>query len=114
MEASVLLVDDVYLNLRLMAKTLQTMGITYHVSLSGKKAVELCTKHKYDVILMDYYMGGINGVEASEQIKNSPLNSKTRIIIVTASEYDDRIRNAGLSYMQKPVSREFIKNLFAK
>lgn len=113
-EASVLLVDDVYLNLRLMAKTLQTMGVTYHVSLSGEKAVELCTKHKYDVILMDYYMGGIDGVEASEQIKSSSLNANTRIIIVTASEYDENIRNAGLAYMQKPVSREFIKNLFAK
>ena len=63
---------------------------------------------------MDYYMGGIDGVEASEQIKSSSLNANTRIIIVTASEYDENIRNAGLAYMQKPVSREFIKNLFAK
>jgi len=113
-EASVLLVDDVYLNLRLMAKTLETMGITFHVSTSGEKAVELCKKHKYDVILMDYYMGGINGVEASEEIKKSSINADTRIIIVTASEYDDKIKKSGLAYMQKPISKEFLQNLFAK
>ena len=113
-EASVLLVDDVYINLRIMAKTFKTMGITYHVALSGEKAVELCKKHKYQLILMDYFMGGINGVEASEEIKKDSLNTNTRIIIVTASEYDDNIKDAGLGYMQKPVSREFIRSLFAK
>lgn len=112
--ASVLLVDDMYINLRIMAKTLKNMGITYHVASSGERASELCLLHKYDLILIDYCMGGISGVQAAEKIQKSVLNSLTRIILVTASEYDDNIRNSGLDYMQKPLSTESIKNLFTK
>lgn len=112
--ASVLLVDDMYINLRVMAKTLKNIGITYHVASSGERATELCLLHKYDLILMDYQMDGITGVQAAYEIQKSVLNNLTRIVIVTASEYDDDIRESGLGYMQKPLSREAIENLFKK
>ena len=54
---------------------------------------------------MDYFMEGISGIEAGIQIKSGEMNNKSNIIILTANEYTEDIRKAGLGFLQKPVNR---------
>ena len=57
--------------------------------LTGEEGVALTSKNKYDLILMDLGLPGIDGVEATEKIRtaNSSVNNRlTPIITVTANE----------------------------
>lgn len=110
----VLVVDDVYLNLRMMGKLLNTMGIAFHMASSGEQAVEMAKDFKYDLILLDYYMGGITGVEAASEIRRKGLNTVTTIMILTANEYDSEIEKSGLGYLQKPVNKELLQGVIKR
>ena len=107
----VLVVDDVYINLRVMGKLLNSMDIPFDTASSGEEAVEKCRCHGYEIILLDYFMGGMNGIEAAEEIKKGELNTHSNMIILTANEYSDDIRDAGLGYLQKPINRESLRIL---
>jgi CheY-like chemotaxis protein len=53
---------------------------------TGEEGVEITTKNKYDLILMDLGLPGIDGVEATEKVRsaNSNVNnSSTPIVVVT-------------------------------
>ena len=103
---SILLVDDIPINLRVTGKLLEKMGITYHTCSSGEDAVKICERYTYKLILMDYYMPGCSGLEASKNIRMGVMNRDTRIVILTASEYDEDITKNGFGYIQKPVTRD--------
>jgi signal transduction histidine kinase/CheY-like chemotaxis protein len=107
----ILVVDDVYINLRMMGKLLNTMNVAFHMASSGEEAVLLCEDYKYDIIFLDYFMGGITGVEAAMKIREKGMNVETNIMILTANEYDEEIERSGLGYLQKPVNRERIEGI---
>lgn len=108
---TVLLVDDVYINLRVAGKLLNRMDISFETASSGEEAIEKCTSYSYEIILIDYYMGGMNGVEASNEIKRGELNRNTRIIVLTANEFTDEIRDAGYGFLQKPINMDSLSIL---
>ena len=109
--ARILVVDDVLINLRVMGKLLNTMNIPFHTSMSGEDSIEKCKNYTYDIILMDYFMEGITGIEAGIQIKCGKMNKNAKIVILTANEYTEDIREAGFGFLQKPVNRESLKIL---
>lgn len=59
---------------------------------SGRQAMEMCSKEKYDVILMDIRMDDMNGLEAAEQILAA--FPATRIIFLTTFLDDAYINKA--------------------
>lgn len=109
----VLIVDDVKINVRVMGKLLNSMDISFETSSSGEDAIELCKLKKYNVILMDYFMGGMNGIETAKYIRKT-MNHDTNIIIITANEFTDEIRDANVGFLQKPINRESLGTIFRK
>nr|WP_218869103.1 response regulator transcription factor [Leifsonia psychrotolerans] len=61
---------------------------------TGKLAVELVTRHRPDVVLMDIRMPDGDGLWATEQIVQNPLLSGTHIVIVTTFEFDEYVAHA--------------------
>ena len=57
---------------------------------TGREAVELTTRLKPDVVVMDMAMPELNGLDATRQIKK--LGLPTEVLIFTAHETDDLIR----------------------
>lgn len=53
---------------------------------SGKKAIKLVAEHRPDVVLMDVQMPDMNGIEATEKIKE--LNEETAVLALTMYEND--------------------------
>jgi DNA-binding NtrC family response regulator len=56
----------------------------------------------FDVIIMDYRMPEMNGIEAAKIVKR--YRSGTRIILTTGYDVKDEASKAGLRYLQKPFS----------
>jgi NarL family two-component system response regulator LiaR len=72
---------------------------------SGEEAVKLAQEHVPDVVLMDLVMPGMDGVEATRQIKD--LSPRTHIIVLTSYHNDEFIFPAlqagAISYLLKDV-----------
>jgi len=70
---------------------------------SGEEGVLMAKRHKPEIILMDFWLRGINGVEAAAQIKASV--PETSIILLTMFDLKD---------VQPLVNKETIKEFISK
>lgn len=111
----VLLVEDNDLNAEIAQFTLSRAGAVVTHAKDGESAVEMfaaSVPHEYDVVLMDIMMPGIDGLEATRQIRALDREdaATTPIIAVSANAFaDDRrlSREAGMNaHLSKPVSSQ--------
>lgn len=111
----VLLVEDNDLNAEIAQFTLSRAGAVVSHAKDGESAVEAfaaSAPHEYDVVLMDTMMPGIDGLEATRQIRALDREdaATTPIIAVSANAFaDDRrlSREAGMNArLSKPVSSQ--------
>jgi NarL family two-component system response regulator LiaR len=75
---------------------------------SGAQAVELSGEHIPDVVLMDLILPGMDGVEATRQVKN--ISPRTQIVVLTSYHEDEYVFPAleagATSYILKDVDME--------
>jgi CheY-like chemotaxis protein len=88
-----LLVDDVPDLARALETMLLKLGHTVEVSMDGKDALTRYKPGKYDLVITDYSMPRMNGVEFAEIVKRR--SAEQRILMVTAytftiAAYDGR------------------------
>lgn len=111
----VLLVEDNDLNAEIAQFTLSRAGAIVTHAKDGESAVEMfaaSAPYEYDVVLMDIMMPGIDGLEATRQIRALDREdaATTPIIAVSANAFaDDRrlSREAGMNaHLSKPVSSQ--------
>ena len=107
--ARVLIVDDTKTNIIVMVSLLKDTQVQTDTASSGREAVEMAAKTKYDVILMDQRMPEMEGTEAMHRIRETEggASSLTPIICVTADAVSgarERYLAEGFDdYMTKPV-----------
>ena len=102
-----LVVEDDRVNQRVIEMLLQHLGFTVSVVAEGEAAVEIATTEPWDAVLMDCQMPGIDGFEATRQIRVRLGGRKLPIIALTANAMaSDReaCRAAGMDdFVAKPV-----------
>lgn len=86
-DSRILIVDDTIVNLKVLKGLLKSTDIKIDEANSGKKALELTAKAKYDLIFMDHLMPEMDGIEAMKLIKEQAdgKNIDTPIIALTAN-----------------------------
>jgi two-component system cell cycle response regulator DivK len=103
----VLLAEDDSLSLKLMRDVLQVNGFETIDVANGAEAVELATRRAPDLIVMDIGLPGLDGVEATRQIKASSVTKDIPVVAVTAYAMprdEERMRQAGCdAYLTKPL-----------
>ncbi len=107
MTATILVVDDLEANIRLLEAKLLKEYYTVITATSGKQAIEILQKEKIDVILLDGMMPEMDGFQTCKKIKSDPETTHIPVVMVTAlSEVEDRIKGleAGADeFLTKPV-----------
>ena len=84
--ARVLIVDDHVVNRRAMELVLQPFGVVATLAESGEQALVLLEAGRFDAVLMDVYMPGMDGRDATRALRaGSGPNRDTPVIAVTAS-----------------------------
>jgi two-component system, sensor histidine kinase len=101
----ILLVEDNEMN-RLVATTiLEHYGIDFREAFNGKEAIDLLTKEKFDLVLMDVQMPVMNGIAATHLIRKE-ISATIPIIALTANAIkgeSDKCIAAGMNaYISKP------------
>jgi two-component system phosphate regulon response regulator PhoB len=104
----VLIVEDEVAIVTLLRYNLEKEGFTVVSTGDGEEAVQLVKEHKPDVIVLDWMLPGMTGVEVCKHIRWDNEMKNTPIIMLSArGEEGDRIRgldSGADDYMVKPFS----------
>ncbi len=90
--AGILCVDDSLTSRVLISGLLESAGYDVAMASSGEEAMEIINKEKFDLIISDVEMPGINGFELAEKIRKDEINKDTPIIIVSSLSKDEHRR----------------------
>ncbi|MDR1248505.1 MAG: response regulator [Treponema sp.] len=106
-EAETLVVDDIEINLEVAAFMLDSFDIKPDTAQSGKEAVEMAAKKRYDLILMDHMMPGMDGIEAAALIRQGGSSAATPIVALSANAVSEAramfLSNGFSGFLAKPM-----------
>ena len=112
--AKILVGDDVESNRKLIVSYLEGQPFDLVEAADGKEILEKAQAQKPDLILMDYKMPDMNGVEVALQLKERTLLNKIPIIMISASAMEEERKQClevVEAFLPKPVSQ---RQLFAE
>ena len=108
METSVLIVEDEVAIVTLLRYNLEREGFRVYTTGDGEEAVTMVKEYKPDVIVLDWMLPSMSGIDICKQLRWSPETKGIPIIMLSArGEESDRIRglDAGADdYIVKPFS----------
>lgn len=114
---TILLVEDDEDTRYVMRLELEQRGYRVIEAEDGEKGVELARRESADIILMDLSLPGIDGLEATKQIRNDGRMRRVPIVAVTAhQETDFRLgaKESGFdAYVTKPIDFDWLSELLA-
>jgi two-component system, cell cycle response regulator len=107
MTARVLVVDDILANVRLLEARLSAEYFEVLTALSGREALDVLSRERVDVVLLDVMMPGMDGYEVCRHIKSNSKTQHLPVVMVTALDQpSDRVQGleAGADdFLSKPV-----------
>lgn len=103
----ILIIEDDEWNQKLMRDLVEFMGYRTLVASNGEDGAALAATHKPDLILMDYLLPGIDGIETFRRIRGAAATAHIPIVAITASAMPvqaARIKEAGFDgFQSKPI-----------
>jgi two-component system cell cycle response regulator DivK len=115
MAKRILVVEDDPDNRRIVVKVLTLEGYEVLEAIDGRSAVALARREHPDLVIMDLAIPGLDGWEASRQLKSEPETADIPIIALTAFAMrgdEERAREAGCDgYLAKPCRPQTIREV---
>ena len=108
MKEKILIVEDNPQNMRLFEMTLRLKGYRLLTATDGEEALDMATRDKPDLIIMDIYLPKVSGLEVTKRLRQMPAFNHVPIIAVTAHAMKgdkEKIIEAGCdAYLPKPIN----------
>ncbi len=105
MAASILIVDDEKNIRTTLTDILEEEGCEVLAASTGEQAVKLCERRRFDVVLLDVRMPGIDGIEALRRIRRQ--RDGVKVILMSAYGVGQVERTAieegAIAFMRKPL-----------
>ncbi len=109
---SVLVVDDNSLNREVVTDLLLAVQMNVDTAADGREAIGKITEHRYDVVLMDVHMPGMDGLSAARQIRSQPRFAALPIIALTAqalpAEREATVAAGMNAHLTKPIDESLL------
>lgn len=107
---TVLAVDDNPANLQLVVTLLEELELPTLAAKNGQEAIDIIRQQHVDLVFMDIQMPEMNGLEATEHIRNLGVRNTVPIVALTAHAMVDekeKLLKIGMNdYQTKPISQE--------
>jgi CheY-like chemotaxis protein len=114
--ARILVADDAALLRVLVCRSLS--GHHTFEAEDGHEALALAVEHHPDIVILDWMMPGMSGVEVSKAIRDDPNLAGTEIVMMTARggfDSESQAREAGVDhFISKPIMPRQLSNLVDK
>ena len=115
---SVLIVEDEANVQELVDYNLVKEGFVVSHATSGEAALELVQRNRFDVIVLDLMLPGLDGLSVCQRLRKSPATQATPIVVLTArSDEADIVAGLNLGaddYVTKPFSPKVLVAAFAR
>lgn len=112
-----LLIDDNKTNLKLLKGHCESWGMHADTALSGAEGLLLIDKDNYDVVIIDYLMPKMNGIELALAINELYGNSIPLVLFSSAGqfpvEHQDN-RNLFAAVLDKPIKQAYFQKMLVK
>jgi two-component system, chemotaxis family, chemotaxis protein CheY len=110
----ILAIDDSNSARYVMIKLLRDLGYQEITAVeSAEDGLQKCRTNKFDVILLDWHLGGMSGLEFLKRIRADPALKKIAVIMVTTVNERSQVMQAlkvGIQgYFFKPVTKEMME-----
>jgi two-component system, sensor histidine kinase len=119
-DGRVLLVEDGEVNMAVAEGMLQVLGVRVDLAADGVEALKALSNATYDLVLMDCMMPGMDGYEATAELRRREAGSgrRTPVAALTANAMSgdrERCEAAGMDdYLSKPFRAEELRQLLAR
>jgi len=118
----VLIVEDNPVNQIVALRTVGSLGYAAQVASGGQQALDAFDHERFDVILMDCQMPGMDGYQATAEIRRresrAPCGRRTPIVAMTANSIEgdrEKCRTAGMDdYLPKPIRMAELSKTLAR
>jgi CheY-like chemotaxis protein len=111
----VLIIDDNAVNRRMAQVVFQKLGWEVETMDNGERALMRLAAHRYDLVLLDISMPGMNGLDVCQHIRTTPGRRDLRVIAYTAHaflEEHQRFLASGFDdVLVKPISVRAVQEL---
>ena len=111
--SNVLIVEDDEFNRDLLQRRIKQSGFNTSCASSGKEALEVLENEKFDLLLLDLMMPGIDGIEVLKRIKADSKHAHTPVIMVSALDDSESIatcmRHGATDYVTKPFNAVLLR-----
>ena len=101
----ILVVDDDRTTRHLIALQLRAAGYTVEAVGDGRRALERVRRQGFDLVLLDVWMPGMDGLEVLARLREEP--SRPRVVVMTADDTSETlwqaVRQHAHRYVTKPV-----------
>ncbi len=110
---SVLIIDDEEAQRDSISSFLKRRNYAVHTASDGEKGVEQARSNMVDVVLTDFRMPGLNGLEVLQKVKE--INPEIDVVVITAygsvQDAVDIMKTGAYDYLTKPIDLDELENL---
>ena len=105
--SKILVAEDNLINQQVVKEFLTLSGVLVDVANNGKEVLELLEEKSYDVVLMDIQMPILDGLQATQKIRQQPKFEKLPIIAMSAGvtfDEQEKCQSVGMNdFISKPI-----------
>ena len=106
----ILVVDDEKESVEMLSRNLSRRGYEVETANTGEEGVKRAQQSKFDIVLLDIQLPGMDGVRTLEEIKK--INPETEFIMMTGfgsvNSAIDSMQKGAYDYLEKPFSNDKI------
>ena len=113
-----LVVDDSKVVRTVSRRIMEELGFEVIEAENGQEALESCNETPPEVILLDWNMPVMSGLEFMKQFRAKPENARIRVIFCTTEndmgKMQEAIQSGANEYVMKPYDKEIIESKLAQ
>ena len=112
--ARILLIEDSILNQKVTAEILRKQNHTLFLAETGEEGLAILEKEEIDLVITDYHLPGINGIEVLKSIRNEMEEPKRSVQVIALSgsdSMDGKLKSEEYRFnklLVKPVSPDYL------
>ena len=115
---TILVVEDNQLNMKLLRGLLKASNYLMLEAFDAETGIEMIKQHHPDLILMDIQLPGMDGLEATQVIKNDPGLKHIPVIALTSyamsGDKEKALAVGCMDYITKPISTKGLIDTLSK
>ncbi len=114
-DANILVVDDTPMNLSVIRGLLKGTKVFVSTASSGEECLELIMDNRYDVVLIDHMMPGMDGIETVQEIRKDHPDLPVYALTANTAAGEEFYRSKGFNgYLSKPVDSRKLEETIMK